>query len=165
MRYLIHTEASLERRAEKLDAVVRVAKVTFPTEDGWIVLNLARMEALLGDLTKSETVAVAADVTPTASGSLAEAIVTGNVVAAFAMIQDRPMVALADAAADLDAIYRVRKGETVMVSDLLREVSGALSDEQLAAAIAALTSAIDGTYQDEAEAVKMAIMKSIKVVA
>ena len=165
MRYLIHTEASLERRAEKLDAVVRVAKVTFPTEDGWIVLNLARMEALLGDLTKSETVAVAADVTPTASGSLAEAIVTGNVVAAFAMIQDRPMVALADAAADLDAIYRVRKGETVMVSDLLREVSGTLSDEQLAGAIAALTSAIDGTYQDEAEAVKMAIMKSIKVVA
>ncbi len=165
MRYLIHTEASLEERAKKLDGVIRVAKVTFPTEDGWIVLNLARMEALLGDLTKGEAVAVATDVTPTAGGSLAEAIVTGNVVAAYAMIQHRPMVALADAAADLDAIFRARKGETVAVSDLLREAGSRLTDEQIANAISALTSAIDGTYRDEAEAVKMAIMKAIKVVA
>lgn len=165
MRYLIHTERSLEERAQKLDAVVRVAKVTFPTEDGWIVLNLARMEALLGDLTKTEEVAVAADVTPTNSGSLAEAIVTGNVVAAFAMIQNRPMVALADAAADLDAVYRITKGETAVVSDFLKDASAGLSEEKLVGAITALTSAIDGTYTTEAEAVKMAIMKAIKIVS
>lgn len=165
MRYLIHTERSLEERAKKLDAIIRVAKVTFPTEDGWIVLNLSRMEALLGDLTPTEEVAVVADTTPTAGGSLAEAIVTGNVIAAFAMIQHRPMVALADAAADLDALFRIRKGETVAVSDLLKTASAQVSEEKLANAISALTSAIDGTYTSEAEAVKMAIMKAIKIVA
>jgi hypothetical protein len=165
MRYLIHTERSLEARAQKLDAVVRVAKVTFPTEDGWIVLNLARMEALLGDLTEGEAVAVETDVTPTTSGSLAEALVTGNVVAAFAMITNRPMVALADAVSDLDAIYRARKGERVAVSEMLEAESAKITSVQLEKAIVALTSAIDGTYTDEAEAVKMAIMKAIKELA
>ncbi len=165
MRYLMHTENSLEKRAQKLDGVVRVAKVTFPTEDGWIVLNLSRMEALLGDLNEGESVAVETDVTPTTSGSLAEALVTGNVVAAFAMISNRPMVALADAASDLDAVYRSRKGERVAVSEMLEAESAKITSVQLEKAIVALTSAIDGTYTDEAEAVKMAIMKAVKELA
>jgi hypothetical protein len=161
MRYLMHTEPTLEERAHKLDAVIRVAKVTFPTEDGWVVLNLPRMEALLGDMQTTEAEAVTVDTTPTTGGSLAEAIVTGNVIAAFGMIQHRPMIALADAAADLDALYRARQGETVTVSDLLVREAAELSDAQITAMIAALTTAIDGTYQNEAEAVKMAIMKAI----
>lgn len=165
MRYLMHTEPTLEERAHKLDAVIRVAKVTFPTEDGWVVLNLPRMEALLGDMRAEEAEAVAVDTTPTTGGSLAEAIVTGNVVAAFGMIQHRPMIALADAAADLDALYRARQGEVVTVSDLLKHEAAELSDEQIAAMIAALTSAIDGTYHNEAEAVKMSIMKAISAMA
>jgi hypothetical protein len=161
MRYLMHTEPTLEERAHKLDAVIRVAKVTFPTEDGWVVLNLPRMEALLGDMQPAEAESVAVDTTPTTGGSLAEAIVTGNVIAAFSMIQHRPMIALADAVADLDALYRARQGDVVTVSDLLVREAAQLSDAQIAAMIAALTSAIDGTYHNEAEAVKMAIMKAV----
>ena len=102
---------------------------------------------------------------PEGTGSLAEAIVTGNVVAAYEMIGSRPMFALADAAADLDAVYRARRGETVAVSDMLRSEAGKLSDEQIKNMISALTGAIDGTYTDEASAVKMAIMKAVKEVA
>ncbi|MCA9361722.1 hypothetical protein KC845_04180 [Candidatus Kaiserbacteria bacterium] len=165
MRYLLNTEPTLEAQALKLDAVIRVAKVTFPTEDGWIILNLPRMEALLGDMTKTEEVSMVSNKAVTTSGSLAEAIVTGNIVAAYEMISNRPMVALADAASDLDALYRSRKGGNGVVSDLLHTETAKLSDEQIEAMISALTSAIDGTYTDEASAVKMAIMKAVKVVA
>ncbi len=75
------------------------------------------------------------------------------------------MFALADAAADLDALYRGRKGEQVVVSDMLAKDSARLEINQIEEAINALTSAIDGTYGDEAAAVKMAIMKATKAVA
>jgi hypothetical protein len=75
------------------------------------------------------------------------------------------MVALADAAADLDALYRIRKGADAQVSDLLETETTNLADEQIADMIAALTGALDGTYSDEAAAVKMAIMKAVKVAA
>jgi hypothetical protein len=79
------------------------------------------------------------------------------------MIGKRPMFALADAAADLDAVYRNRKGENTTVSDMLIQETKNLSDEQITEMIAALTGALDGTYTDESSAVKMSIMKAVKV--
>jgi hypothetical protein len=75
------------------------------------------------------------------------------------------MFALADAAADLDAVYRNRKGESNIVSQMLTEETENLSTEQISEMIAAVTGALDGTYTDEASAVKMAIMKAVKVAA
>jgi hypothetical protein len=75
------------------------------------------------------------------------------------------MIALADAASDFDAIYRARKGESVTVSELLVSSTSAYSDQQLKTAIEALTGAVDGTYTDEASAVKMAIMKAVNVLS
>jgi len=43
--------------------------------------------------------------------------------------------------------------------------TASLTDEQILTMIEALTGALDGTYSDEASAVKMSIMKAIKVVA
>ncbi len=162
MRFLAHAGHNQEAREHRLDLVIKTARERFPTEDGWVIINLSRMESILGELEETAQEALVADVTPINHGSLAEAITSGNVIAAFEMISHRPMIALADAAADLDAVYRSRKGEAVNVSDLLLNQTVRLTDEQLAAMIAALTSAIDGTYQNEAEAVKMAIMKAIK---
>ena len=90
---------------------------------------------------------------------------TGNVVAAYEMIGHRPMFALADAAADLDALVRSRRGETVHISDMLAHETAKLGDEKIKNMIAALTGALDGTYTDEASAVKMAIMKAVKEAA
>jgi len=149
------TEAN---RSEVLAKVITDAKGAYPLEDGWVVINQTRLE----ELTQA---VVAAPAAVTGSGSLAEAIVTGNVVAAYEMIGHRPMFALADASADLDAIYRNRKGANESVSDLLTTESANLSDAQIADMIAALTGALDGTYTDEAAAVKMAIMKAVKVAA
>lgn len=81
------------------------------------------------------------------------------------MIGNRPMFALADAAADLDAVYRNRKGGDVQVSNLLVAETENLSDEKIKNMISALTGALDGTYTDEASAVKVAIMKAVKEVA
>jgi hypothetical protein len=169
VRYFIGTtEGSLER-AEALDAVISAAKEHYPLEDGWVVINEARMQNLCTICQTAAPTSATAPfmpaVVPEGSGSLAEAIVTGNVVAAFSMIGHRPMFALADAAADLDSVVRMRKGEAVTLSELLVQTSATLSDAQLAAMISALTGALDGTYTNEADAVKMAIMKAVKVVA
>lgn len=166
MRYLAHGIPS-DEQISTLDSVIAAAQKTYPSEDGWVVINLSRMEQLLAETAQESVAAVlaATPVAPVTAGSLAEAILSGNVVAAYEMIEHRPMVALADAAADIDAIYRSRKGEEVSVSDLLITQARALSTEQLEAAIVALTSALDGTYTDEASAVKMAIMKAVKAVA
>ncbi len=161
------TEGGLERVAA-LDEVIAAAKSEYALEDGWIVINESRMKDLCivcqNNAAKAEEDQeefVLATV-PQGSGSLAEAIVTGNVVAAYDMIGNRPMFALADAAADLDAVYRSRKGDQVEVSSLLQEETKNLSGDQIKNMIAALTGAIDGTYTDEASAVKMAIMKAVK---
>ena len=111
---------------------------------------------------------IAMTMTPAGAGSLAEAIVVGNVNAAYQMIENRPMVALADAAADLDAMYRIKQGLPVsshQVSELLKESVAPLSLEELKQMIEALTSAVDGTYNDERSAVKMAILKAVSVIA
>ncbi len=148
-----------------LDGIIARAKTDYSSEDGWIVINLSRMESLMGNsISPKEVLKKAPEVSMTA-GSLAEAIVVGNIVAAYEMIASRPMVALADAAADLDLVYRSRKGEKVTISDMLANKTADLGTNQLVAAIAALTSALDGTYSSETEAVKMAIMKAVKAVS
>ncbi len=166
MRYFAGVVAA-DEQMNTLDEVIKNAKGTFPSEDGWVVLNLSRMESLLVDDSGVivEDVLAQAPAASMVAGSLAEAIVTGNIVAAYQMIASRPMIALADAAADLDAVYRSRKGEEVTISDMLATSVTDLSVEQLEAAIKALTSALDGTYTDEASAVKMAIMKAVKAVS
>ena len=162
IRYFADSYAPEEQFAA-LDAVITDAKRSYPSEDGWVVINLERMQSLMN---VTEVVADSSIITTEAgSGSLAEAIVTGNVAAALTLLGSRPMLALADATADLDALYRLRTGGDAQVSDLLASSTAALADNQIKAAISALTSALDGTYADEREAAKTAVMKAIKTVS
>jgi len=155
----IEAMTTTDNRSAVVAKIVNDAKGQFPLEDGWVVINQARLAAI------TSVPEVVAPTQVTGVGSLAESIVTGNIVAAYQMIGARPMLALADAAADLDALYRNRTGGSAPVSDLLTNESANLSDTQIADMIAALTGALDGTYTDEAAAVKMAIMKAVKVAA
>ncbi len=169
IRHLIGTTSSDEERIASLNEVITEAKATYPSEDGWVVINEKRMRELcLVCQAKPEPSSAAPFVPaiiPEGSGSLAEAIVTGNIVAAYEMIGHRPMFALADAAADMDSVLRARRGGTEVISDMLLASTKSLSEEQIMNIITALTGALDGTYTDEASAVKMAIMKAVKVVA
>jgi hypothetical protein len=169
IRHFISTTNNVAERTAALDQVIDAAKAQFPAEDGWIVINEKRMSDLCVvcavNSVKSYEVPYVPAVIPEGSGSLAEAIVTGNVVSAYEMIGGRPMFALADAAADLDAVYRIRRGEKGVASELLMKETAKLSDATILAMIHALTGALDGTYTDEASAVKMSIMKAIKAVA
>jgi hypothetical protein len=165
--FLATTDGSVERH-EVLDEVIAEAKKVYPLEDGWIVINESRMKNLCevcAEKAEQAPRSFAPTVVPQGSSSLAEAIITGNVMAAYEMIGHRPMFALADAAADLDALYRKRQGEHKVVSELLEREAETLSDEQITNMINALTSALDGTYTSEASAVKIAIMKAVKEVA
>lgn len=158
------TEGEIERN-EAMDSVINEAKKHYPLEDGWIVINQARMQGLCETcVVKTEKVDVISEL-PAGTGSLAEAIVTGNVVAAYEMIGNRPMFSLADAAADFDAVFRNRQGGNEIVSDLLTTEVAKLSDDKIKNIIKSLTGALDGTYTDEASAVKMAIMKAVKEAA
>lgn len=172
MRFFIAKVPVIEDRTAALDIVLEKARVTFPSEDGWVVLNLIRMEGLMeevnqtsDELVADESVDLSSNTALVTSGSLAEAILSGNLIAAYQMIALRPMVALADASADLDAVYRLKRGEDAVVSEMLKKDAEKLSESQLQAAIAALTSALDGVYTDEASAVRMAIMKAVKAVS
>ncbi len=162
LNYFMDTYPDATERITALQALVADAKGTFPTESGWLVLNLERVRELAAPVATAKTVHFTPE-TRVGASSLAEAMVSGNVTAAYDMIGNRPMFALADAAADLDAVYRTRKGMTASASDLLIEKAAELSDEQIVEMIAALTSALDGAYDNEEAAVKMAIMKAIKV--
>ena len=170
IRHFINSANSGEERNEALSQVINSAKSKFPSEDGWVVVNETRMKDLcqtliLNKVEESVSEIKIPTVLPSGSGSLAEAIVTGNVVAAYEMIGNRPMFALADAASDLDSVVRARKGGKEVISEMLMQETVKLSDEQLLKMVEALTGALDGTYTDEASAVKMAIMKAVKVVA
>jgi len=160
MRHFTSVVSEAEQAIE-LTKVIAEAKGTFPNEDGWVVINLSRLESLMETPAAPESM----DTAPTTAGSLAEAIVTGNVVAAYQMIAHRPMIALADAAAELDTLVRVRNGADETVSELLTSETAHLTDEQIRSAVQALTSALDGTYSSEEEAVKMSILKAVKAVA
>jgi uncharacterized repeat protein (TIGR01451 family) len=166
VRHLVGIASNSMERTNILDTVIAEAKRTYPLEDGWVVINESRMQNLciacqVGKIASSEAPFMPV-IVPEGAGSLAEAIVTGNVVAAYEMIGNRPMLALADAATDLDGVYRLRLGETVHISELLISETKDLSDEKIKNVISALTSALDGVYTDEASAVKMAIMKAVK---
>lgn len=169
IRHFIATTSNVSERTDALNQVIIAAKAQFPAEDGWIVLNEKRMQELCvvcaANAVKSAKAPYIPAVIPDGSGSLAEAIVGGNVVAAYELIGHRPMFALADAAADLDAVYRIRRGGNAVASELLMKSTASLTDAQILAMIEALTGALDGTYTDEGAAVKMSIMKAIKVVA
>mgnify|MGYP002620735094 CR=1 FL=1 len=164
LNYFMENHADATDRIKALQTVIAAAKAAYPTDGGWLVLNLDRVRQLeTSTVQKSET-----HFTPNTrvgASSLAEAIVSGNVAAAYEMIGHRPMFALADAASDLDAIYRTRKGMEATASDLLLEQSAQLSDGQIEAMISALASALDGAYDNEEAAVKMAVMKAIKASA
>lgn len=168
IRLLVSMTKTDNEREEWLSKAIASAKQTYPLEDGWVVINEQRMLMSLeacGFERNQKVHALNVAAIPSGSGSLAEAIVTGNVVAAYEMIGNRPMIALADASADLDALYRFRNGGDQAVSEMLKRETERLSDDQIRQAINALTSAIDGTYTDEASAVKMAIMKAVKAVS
>ncbi len=171
MRHFIDATDEANRE-DTLTAILEKTKASYPSEDGWVVLNLERMQNVLAAVLASvATPAVEPVITFTpasaiaGNSSLAEAVVTGNIVAAYQMIGHRPMVALAEAATELDALYRSKQGHEVLLSGLLQAEGENLSVEQVKAAIAALTGALDGTYSDEAEAVKMAILKAIKALS
>jgi hypothetical protein len=155
--------------AELMASVIASARQRFPSEDGWVVVSESRMREVcilcLSPMTMtSSTEPYIPTVIPEGAGSLAEMIASGNLGAAFALIGHRPMFALADAVADFDALYRARQGQETITSDLLKEVTKNLATDTLKAVTVALTSALDGTYTDEAEAVKTAIMKAVRVV-
>ena len=152
--------ASATDKNEVLDTLIAKAQPSFMADNGWVVLNLPRVESLMGEeVAETEVV----ETQPVTAGSLAEAIMIGDVVAAYALIANRPTIALVDATADFDALYRYRHGEDVVVSELLTAESQSCSDERIKAVVTALTSALDGTYDSEAAAVKTAIMKAIKI--
>ena len=168
VNYFISTTEGTIERNDALDEVIMEAKKNYPLEDGWIVINEDRMRNLCDECLSNENQGEPekSDTLPNkGQSSLAEAIVTGSVSAAYEMIGTRPMLALADAASDLDSIYRIRKGESVSVSNLLITETANLSEDQIKNMITALTGALDGTYTDEASAVKVAIMKAVKEVA
>lgn len=162
-----------------LDQVINEARVTYPMEDGWVVLNCERMEVLTQkreDVLPEATVMVAAEIkeeknlqpttavaSTTRVGSVAEAIVLANVAAAYQLLDERPMVALAEAAADFDALYRLQKGEAVTISKELEKAAATLTPEKVKEVVNVLSTALDGTYTSEAQAVKTAILKAVTV--
>lgn len=169
MRHFLATVPKETNPSAVMASVITLGKQQFPSEDGWVVINEERMrEVCVSCLASAFPVSSSAApyvpmVVPEGTGSLAEMIASSNVGAAFALIGHRPMFALSDAVADFDAIYRKRRGEATHVSTLLSEVTKDISDDTLRQIMAALTSALDGMYNDEAEAVKTAIMKAVKV--
>lgn len=162
LRYFMSTTAK-DDRISILDSIIAGAKANYPSEGGWVVVNEERMKALC---TTCFATANAETFTPStvavSNSSLAEAIVTGNIVAAYQMIGNRPMISLADASADLDAMYRFKNGDKATVSAVLATAD--IEPAKLHEAISALTGALDGTYTNEAEAVKMAILKAVKAI-
>ncbi|MBY0309543.1 hypothetical protein K2Q16_00115 [Patescibacteria group bacterium] len=167
LRHFVATVPSGTDLKDLMASVIKAVKSRYPSEDGWVVVSESRMRdvcvaCLATPVSASSTEPYVPTVIPEGTGSLAEMITLGNLGAAFALIGHRPMFALADAVADFDALYRSRRGDEVNLSALLRDNTETMSDDSLKAVINALTSALDGTYTDEAEAVKTAIMKAIK---
>lgn len=172
MRYFVQHVGSYAEQKEVFEAVLQKARVSYPSEEGWVALDQARMEHMI-DFVKDTHKHIALETNtelensvsykPMTAGSLAEAIVSKNVVAAYMLMANRPMVALADAASDLEAVLRGKKGEEVVISDLLKTQTDALSTDTIESLTLALTSALDGTYTTEEEAVKMAILKAVQI--
>ena len=170
MRYFYQVFPDSVNHLEQLDQIIAKAKAEYTSEDGWLVINLSRLQEILGSFSplvvdwNNEF----SDESSEPTGSLAEAILAGNTKAALSLIENRPMVALANATAELDAAYRFKHGEAVdnlPLSEMLAKQTASFSVGELEAVIKALTSAIDGTYADEEAAVKTALLKAVAVVA
>lgn len=166
MRALLDQGVTEVGAQELLTESIERAKAAYPREDGWIVLNRERVHALFGTKDHALEPSVAPVVhAERGASTLAEAIVTQNTVRAYALIDEAPMRTLADAAEDLDAVVRFRKDASVVAPDLLVRAAAHVSDDKLKSAVAALVSAIDGTYADEIAAVRLAVIKALKAVA
>lgn len=168
IRYIVDAGQDQAERLEVLDGIIERAKASYPSEEGWVVVNKERINELFARETTTpvESHGALPSDAPVGASSLAEAIVTGNVQAAYMLLGERPMFALADAATDLDALYRYRRGEHVVISDMLREAARDLSDEQITAAMTGLlTSVNNGTYTDQDAIAKLAIMKAVRALA
>ena len=168
IRYFVSANKAGEGVFFALGRIIEKAKATYPSEDNWLVVNLERMEKLIenGHASASMAKDAAMVASPTGVGSLAEAIVTGNVTASYDLSAERPMVALAEATADLDAIYRIKLGLDLKghePSKLLKEATTNFSADEISKIIAALSSALDGEFTDEQAAVKMAVIKAITI--
>ena len=172
IRMIEDAERDMREQTVLLDEIIERAKESYPREDGWLIINRERINDLFADVHRSEAgVAAVAEGMPaipvmqpaeTSVHSLAEAIVSGDVAAAYQRLGSEPMLALAEAASELDQVYRARRGEHVAAHDMLVRATSHVADTQLESAIGALVSAIDGTYADEAAAVKLAIVKAVK---
>jgi len=148
-----------------LDAIITRAKVAYPREDGWVVINRARIAELFSYDDAPEVEEQTPEVAPAPSAPLAHAIIRGDIIGAYAAVGIAPLSALAQAAADLDMVFRARRGEHAFGKDALVQAASGLTDAQLETALAALAGAIDGTYRDEAAAVKLAVLKAVNAVA
>lgn len=160
LRYFVAMTPTSDILAAFAETLTHVHEL-YPSEDGWAIVNLERMQSVVGTDAHSEAYEepIAPERTPV---TLAEAIIVGNITAAYEGIAHRPMIALAEATTDLDAVYRARFDETVTVNRSLVAKTALLSTEKLKAVVEALTSALDGGHPDEHTAVKLALMKAVK---
>ncbi len=170
LRVLVdHSKVHAERATLLNEMIVR-AKVLYARQDGWIVLNRERVLVLFTEVasTQNTKVNVLPEITaPTetvGAHTLAEALVSGNTARAYELLGDEPIEAIADAAEMLDAVVRARHGLTE-ASDILVRASVHISDEKLKTAVVALVSVIDGTYDDQNTAVRLAVIKALKAIA
>lgn len=148
--------------------IIDQAKTMYPTEDGWLVLNETRLQNLnIPSATMPSYESTAQPQSDFGAGSLAEAIAMKNSELAFALIENRPMVALADAASEYTSLLAVRQGvqEANTVSALLAEKTSQVNTTDIRNVLTALSSAVDGTESDEHLAVRRAIKQAIEVLS
>lgn len=173
VRYFISKVTTYSEQTMVLEEVLIKTRVSFPSEDGWVALNLQRMEHMLSEVLSVDSVPVveafdlehSISYVPTTAGSVAEAVLLRDMSVALTLIADRPMVALADAVHDITALRAYLHGESVSISDMLKAEGNKLSMETIEEVLRALSSALDGTTHDETEAVKMAISRAITLLS
>jgi len=171
MRYFISKITTYSEQTTILDEVLTKTRVSFPSEDGWVALNLQRMEVMLDEVQTVDSLQELLNLdlehsvsyTPMTAGSLGEAVLLKDMSVALTLIADRPMIALADAVSDITALRAYLHGEDVFISDMLKAEGNKLSMETIEEVLRALSSALDGTSHDETEAVKMALSRAIAV--
>lgn len=59
MRLFVSRVTKAEERITMLEALVSKARVSFPSEDGWVVLNLSRLEQLMDEVKDESTMITA----------------------------------------------------------------------------------------------------------
>lgn len=112
------------------------------------------------EVTKTEAVSQEAN----GASELTLALLSSDLTRAYRALGEAPMQTVVGAASELDALYRAKKGVSVNVATDLMQIGKNVSAEALMGAIDALTEAIEGVYQDEHAAVKVAIIKAVKAI-